>query len=180
MTTVGPRHGQHGAFHWIQAPEGTLLTLLRCCPELVVGRFVAVMSFDSGPYRLTSTDVAAGWRSDGAIAYSPRISGIEQLPMGEWDEWYVLKQARALPPVDVVVNHAGFSPEPAATATESGRRAMDTLDAYAAERLERFWSQLETIRPLAWVAEGDGLSVVLSDASLAQSVFEAVVAGRER
>ena len=178
MSLDGPRRGERGALHWACSPNGSLPVLLRRCPELVVGKFVAVTSFDSGPLRLGPRDIAAGWRSDGDVAYSPRVQAIEQLGTGEWDEWYVLDAPRRLPPLEVFVNYGGFTPEPTPNEIEPGSwwdpQSADSLDQYVSGMAERFWAQLQAIRPFGYVAEGDALTVVAADGELVDRVLAAM------
>ena len=70
--------GSHGTYDWLTT-ELDLEELLRLCPELVFGKYLAVTSRDSGPLNLTDSERDAGWISRGGIAYSPQIESVEGL-----------------------------------------------------------------------------------------------------
>lgn len=79
--------GSHGSYKWLVTDEDS--DLLELCPEIVLGKYVAVTSIDSGPLVPTDREMIAGWRSRAKIAYSPKIENAEQLPREGWDEWYI-------------------------------------------------------------------------------------------
>jgi len=77
--------------------------LLRLCPELVLHRYLAVTSYDSGIRRLTAEECDSGWQSRGDIVYSPLIESIDRLLCQRdgpdcpcYDEWYVFDTPRDL------------------------------------------------------------------------------------
>ena len=63
--------GSRGAYRWAAGATENMNALLRQCPELVVGKYIAITSFDSGALELTERDRLSGWRSEGGIAYGP-------------------------------------------------------------------------------------------------------------
>jgi hypothetical protein len=83
MLTVGSQ----GAYEWLVTDES--FDLLELCPEVVLGKYVAVTSIDSGQFVPTGKETAAGWLSHERIAYSPTIQHAEELPREGWDEWYI-------------------------------------------------------------------------------------------
>jgi hypothetical protein len=82
--------GSSGHFRWVVS-DNCLDDILQVCPEIVVGKYVAVTAFDSGPIRnLTDEECAAGWELRNDIAYSPRIASTEELFHDNcYDEWYI-------------------------------------------------------------------------------------------
>jgi hypothetical protein len=176
------RRGVQDDYHWLTAAGDVYIgTLLSICPEIVLGRFVAVTSYDSGFLRLSDRDAAAGWTTRDKIAYSPRITSVDVLSYQcdgtdspGYDEWYVFSEESRLPPVFegdrfkfkpdgsqilIFVNTSAFSlhdPEPP---------SPDTLD--------RFWTQLKSIGPVAFIADGgDCLTVVSRDKALLDIVSD--------
>jgi hypothetical protein len=63
--------------------------VLECCPDVVLGKYVAVTSFDSGPLGLTEAQTSAGWVSQGEIAYSPELHHVDMVPQAYFSELYV-------------------------------------------------------------------------------------------
>ena len=42
--------GQHGDYHWLSTAKYDLASLLHWCPEVFVGKYIAITSFDCGPF----------------------------------------------------------------------------------------------------------------------------------
>jgi hypothetical protein len=64
--------GMHADYHWMDS-EATLGCLLEVCPGIVIGRYLAITSYDSGALKVSDKDTADGWVSDGKVAYSPCV-----------------------------------------------------------------------------------------------------------
>ncbi len=100
------RRGRHGRWHWLCAPNDYgLHAIAYFCPALLIGRYLAVTSVDSGIKHLTPHELAEGWRIVGDIAYSPRVSSVETLDNDRhcggcsgYEEWYVFSEPRELSP----------------------------------------------------------------------------------
>jgi hypothetical protein len=156
------RTGSHGDYSWMEWEPGYLRDLLWACPQIVRGRYLAVTSFDSGPRPLLDEERQAGWISDGGIAFSPPITDVGQLALGEYDEWYVFDEPVWFPPIEVFINYCGFS-----------LRFPQDLDKELAAELramqDRFWSQLEGLRPESYLGEGDRLVFVTRSRDLAEA-----------
>lgn len=147
--------GTRDSYHWLSTTEHGISNLLAVCPTVVLGKYLAVTSCDSGPLPLDDVQKLGGWEQRGGIAYSPRIESLDMVPAHDlYDEWYIfgvpfdlgiIRQGNifdhpiSLGHVEVFVNFYGFS-----------------LDAPEVQDLvSRFWRQLEWIRPEAYVAQGD-------------------------
>ncbi len=83
MLTVG----SEGLYEWLVTDQQ--FDLLQVCPEVVLEKYVAITSIDSGRLVPTDEETAAGWETRGTIAYSPKIQNIKGLPRDGWDEWYI-------------------------------------------------------------------------------------------
>src|SRR3984957_11401903 len=83
MLTVGSQ----GLYEWLVTDQQ--FDLLQISPEVVLGKYIAITSIDSGPLVPTDDETAAGWESRKKIAYSPKIQTIQCLPRAGWDEWYI-------------------------------------------------------------------------------------------
>ncbi len=128
--------------------------LLSAVPQLVSGKCVIITSFDSGPFVPDETMRAGGWSIKSGLAYSPPVARPDDLPRNQYDEWYVYPSRTEIIPPEVFVNYAGFR-----------------LRYYAAEvelhgLLERFWLQMEKLRPESYLAEGEVLILATRDPAL--------------
>ena len=71
--------GSENGYEWLVA-TCSLGDLLSVCPEIVLGKFVAVTAFDSAPLVPTEEERANGWDSQFGIAYSPRVADPKAVP----------------------------------------------------------------------------------------------------
>jgi hypothetical protein len=55
--------GSHGSYQWLSMYERDISELMRLCPEVVLGKYLAVTSIDSGALKLTDEEMNAGWRT---------------------------------------------------------------------------------------------------------------------
>ena len=159
--------GSHGGYDWLTT-QHDLEALLGLCPELVLDKYLAVTSIDSGPLVLSNGEKDAGWKSRGGIAYSPRIESVEGLPHDGFDEWYVFNA-----PVDLGETLAGnifevpLGPGRVAVFVNYYVSPVDDLDPSYKALTDLFWKQLEWIRPESYIADGGScLTVVSSDKAL--------------
>lgn len=148
--------GQHGHFYWLVAPSlppSLESATLGCHP----GAYLCITSYDSGPIRPSPEEQAVGWMSRGKVMISPPLVEGLDIPYDQYDEWYLL--AENPPPgwePEVFVNYEGFTLVPTEEINEAydptwGRVGLDGL----ASIQERFWSQLEHIDPISYIAMGD-------------------------
>jgi hypothetical protein len=146
--------GRHAAYQWLSTTRHTIDDLLRVSPAVVLGKFLAVTSCDSGPLLLTDEQKSCGWVCRGEVAYSPRIESLNMVPLhGLYDEWYVFKAPAELGTIrDGNIFDFPVSPRHLEVFVNFGF----VKDAPEMEDLvSRFWQQLEWIRPEAYVAESD-------------------------
>jgi hypothetical protein len=169
MLTVGSM----GPYEWLVTDEN--FDLLQLCPEVVLGKYVAVTSIDSGEFVLTEKETATGWHSRGKIAYSPKIQHAHDLPREGWDEWYIFNDPadlgkshiqenvfevpRGQGELSVFVNYCFALHQP----------TMDSL-------VTLFWQQMEWVRPESYVADSDYLNFVSTNKALFATVHDAVKA----
>jgi hypothetical protein len=165
--------GSHGAYFWLSSAQHDLGGLLKQCPQLLLGKYIAVTSLDSGPLTLTDEERTAGWHTRNEIAYSPQIHTAEQLPYGEcagFDEWYVFES-----PFDLgQLWHGNIFEAPLAEGQVS--TFVNFLDfalsnPEVAELVRLFWKQLDSIQPQSYIADGNAfLTFVTRDKELFNSV----------
>ena len=169
MLTVG----SHGPYEWLVTDEN--FDLLQLCPEVVLGKYVAVTSIDSSEFVPTERETVAGWQSHGKIAYSPKIQQVDDLPREGWDEWYIFDEPADLGKsylqenvfevpqgqghLSVFVNYCFALHQP-------DMHSLVTL----------FWQQMEWVRPESYVADSDYLNFVTMNKALFANVHHAVKA----
>jgi hypothetical protein len=158
-------------------------TILRLCPEIVLNRYVAVTSIDSGIRQLTELEQAAGWQVRRGIGYSPLIRSIDNLQYqldGDeapgYDEWYVFES-----PNDLGERSQGnvfieqFAPARGRTAVFVDWLAfvLHNSTPSAQTLVELFWKQIDEIEPESYISDGcECLTFVSRDKQLFDSVFD--------
>ncbi len=175
--------GAHGEYQWLTVLKCDISSLLRLCPGVVLNKYLAVTSIDSGTLQLTDQEKDAGWwtseeakvfrdsswghredDSDWKVAYSPRLDSIHGLPdetHGEccagFDEWYVFE--RAVPPgeIEAFVNWSGF-------------RLYDHEWKWCTDR---FWEQMARLAPESYIADGTVFTFATRNAGLFTEVLSA-------
>jgi hypothetical protein len=156
--------GSHGDYQWLSMVDCDISTLLRLCPDVVFGKYLAVTSTDSGPLRLSDQEKNDGWwtaqngrffratswsgpeyRDDWKIAYSPRRTSIYGLPnetheecCAGFDEWYVFEQPPKATEMEVFVNWGGFR----------------LYEPKYQEWADRLWDQLSRLAVESYIADG--------------------------
>jgi len=170
MLTVGSQ----GLYEWLVTDEN--FDLLELCPELVLGKYVAVTSIDSGQFVPTEKERTSGWQSHGKVAYSPKIQHAEELPREGWDEWYIFNN-----PTDLGTSH--LAENILEVPHERGHLSVFVNYGFALYPPERsdnfatmFWQQLARVRPESYVADNDYLSFVSMSKALFATVHGAVKA----
>jgi len=166
--------GSNGTYEWLVADED--IDLPKICPEIVLGKYVAITSIDSGVYIPDEHERATGWDSRGNIAYSPKIVNTGDLPKSSeaYDEWYVFPR-----PIDLGNSHLAENifevpqaPGHVSVFVNYGGFAFDRPDTLT----ELFWKQIEWIRPESYIADGLYLNFATANKRLFASIHNAVIA----
>jgi hypothetical protein len=171
MFTVGSQDN----YQWL-VTDGNF-DLLKLCPEIVLGRYVAVTSIDSGQLVLTDKEIAAGWQSRAKIAYSARIKNAGELPRAGWDEWYIFSA-----PTELGTSH--LAENIFEVPRQQGHLSVLVNYGFALHPPERakladlFWLQMARIHPESYVADNDFLTFVTMNEALFSKVRDAVKALR--
>ena len=167
MLTVG----SEGLYEWLVTDQP--FDLLRVCPGVILGKYLAITSCDSGPLVPTDKETEAGWQSRGKIAYSPKVQSVEGIPRDGWDEWYILNN-----PTDLGTSH--LADNIFEVPQEQGHVSVFVNYYFALHQPEMkdlaalFWPQIERIRPESYVADNDYLTFVSMNKALFASVRSAV------
>ncbi len=175
--------GTRGQYRWLSSVDHDIDALLRLCPEVLLGRRIAVTSIDCLGLRLTEEETRAGWRKaddrkvykdlpsggreyqDGwVVACSPVLHSVHGLSYetheeyyGGFDEWYVFDGEIPVSDFEVFVNWGFF-------------RLYDT-EGYG-EFIDRFWTQMTDLNAESYIAQGD----VFTFATRNLDVFDGVIA----
>lgn len=152
-------HGQQGDYCWLTT-DCELPQFLRRCPEVVLGKFVAVTSIDSGEYWLTEVDERRGWTCRGGIGYSPPIQRVSWLPNARdlghcrwFHEWYVFPERRELGALDRESNMFEALLEPGRVFALVNYGGFDLGDEKGLG--DYFWRQMAWIQPESYLADSD-------------------------
>ncbi len=165
--------GSQGVYEWLVTDQQ--FDLLSVCPEVVLNRYIAITSIDSSPLVPNVEETAAGWRTRGKIAYTPKIQDIKGLPRAGWDEWYIFEN-----PTDLGTSH--LEENVFDVPQEQGHVSVFVNYCLALHQPEMkdlaalFWQQMERIRPESYVADNDYLNFVCANRTLFASVRSAVKA----
>jgi hypothetical protein len=150
--------GNRGAYRWIVWNSKFLGDLIVAVPQIVVGKHVVITSFDGGPFVPSEKEKKGGWRLKSGLAYSPEILQAKDLPHEQYDEWYVFPGRKEIDPPEVFVNYSGF------------RLRYYTSNLTLHGLMERFWLQMERLRPESYLAEGDCLIFATQDPTLYKEI----------
>ena len=153
--------GEHEGWHWRVSRHGPF-DVDDIVLQYFEGRHLGIAAYDGGMFVPNPEKIDLGWRSVGGLAVSPPIREELQVPSDEYFEWYFLDSVPdELPEFETFVNFSSFNladpKEMAATFDPTWEQnALDWL--YPLQR--RFWQQLISINPAAYVSWGDNQIVV--------------------
>jgi hypothetical protein len=165
--------GSEGLYDWLVTDQQ--FDLLQICPDVVLGKYIAITSFDSGALVPTDDEKAAGWERLGNIAYSPKIQNVASLPHAGYDEWYIFAH-----PTDLGTSH--LKENVFEVPQEQGHVSVLVNYGFALHPPERaslatlFWPQIARIRPESYIADNDYLTFVTMNKALFRSLHDKVKA----
>jgi hypothetical protein len=161
--------GRHGNYYWIEFSANTfdLYTLLKNHANVLIGKYLAVVCFDSGPLRLTNEEKIMGWQEKNEIAYSPKLTQnhIGELFYEQHDQWCLFDSPTEFKSMTSYVNYGNFS----LVSKESELTNADpTWDKVAIKKniefheqlVAAFWEEMLIIDPLNFIADGDNFIFV--------------------
>jgi hypothetical protein len=172
-----PFVGQTANYRWFATTRHVLHDLLVACPEVVLGKCVVVSSFDSGTLVPTAEELRKGWLAQGRLAVLPYVATVGDLPHDLYDEWYVFASPTIPDVAEIFVNHGGFTLQPVSVSYEfeQAQRAVGFMaDLKMIQQkadnqqglIDSFWAQIERIRPMTYIGDGDNLIFATLDALL--------------
>ena len=163
--------GSQASYEWLVTDED--FDLLELCPEIVLGKYVAVTSVDSSQLVPTDAETAVGWKSSAKIAYSPKIENAQDVPLEGWDEWYIFNC-----PTDLGISH--LAENIFEVPRERGHLSVLVNYGFALYPPERasladlFWPQIARIGPESYLANNDYLTFVSMNKALFAAVRDVV------
>ena len=162
-------------YQWLECVGLSISAVLQSCPEALIERCIVVSSFDSGPLKPTAEEVSKGWRQSGDLLIVPRIRETGELPLDQYDEWYVFATETIPSTIEVFVNDPRFTLlAPAALAAKTladaaissqpdlvgaGRHAAELVE-FLIERQSVFWRQIGVLNPESYISDGDRFILV--------------------
>jgi hypothetical protein len=175
--------GAHDDYQWLTMLECNIADFLRLCPEVVLDKYLAVTSIDSGTLQLSEQEKKDGWRTsdearvfratswghredreDWKVAYSPRVGSVVGLPNETheecctgFDEWLVFDGLAPVVEMQTFVNYSGFR-------------------LYAPEwksEVDLLWEQIARLRPESYIADGTIFTFATRHSGLFSKVIEA-------
>ena len=165
--------GSVNGYQWLVSDDRQF-DVLEHSSDLVLGKYLAITSFDSGPLQLTEEERSAGWVSQGDIAYSPAIQDVNMVPREYFSEVYIFAA-----PADL-----GMLADPQRNIFESEMQPgqVHTFvnfdfgfhDPEYANLTRMFWQQLGWMKAESYLAENDYLIFVTANAKVFSSVYEAL------
>jgi hypothetical protein len=172
--------GEHGAYRWLISSDFTIGEFLKKCREVLLGKCVVITAFDSGPITPSLEESQEGWVTHGNTMCSPRMTLLTSLPHEQFDEWYVFDEPRQLQELEVFVNYSFFTLRDPSYLLENTDPTWDRTSAeedieYLRKMQAWFWTQIETIVPESYIAEGDQFIFVTKNIESFESVQKAVL-----
>jgi hypothetical protein len=152
--------GKTHNYYWIEGNKFDLHDLVRKCPELLIGKTVAITAFDSGPLSPNDEEKGFGWYSKEDVFYAPKISDPEKLPYEQYDEWYIFDELKEFKPIDVFVNYGSFFLRDPSYQLKGIDPTWDKIGLQhqidgQREMQEKFWGYVCQIKPRSFVMDGD-------------------------
>jgi hypothetical protein len=165
--------GSTNGYQWLVSTDRQF-DVLQCCPEIVLGKYVVITSFDSGPLELQEAERSAGWVSQGEIACSPLIQRVDTVPQAYFSELYVFGAPQNL----------GALADPKKNIFESEIKQGQVHpfvnfdfgfhDPEYAHLSQMFWQQLGWMKAESYLAENDYLIFVTASPKVFGRVYEAL------
>lgn len=167
--------GTYEDWSWVVARE-MIRELSALTRENHSGQRLCITAFDSGPIRPGPQEVRIGWTVIGDVMVSPPLSPQVEIPVGEYDEWYLfpeLPSALELP--DPYVNYLGFNlADPYAPAASQDPTWDRTNYDWLTPLQTQFWSDMKRVNPSSYISSGDADIVVSRNPAFAKCVLEAI------
>jgi hypothetical protein len=160
------KNGSHPPYRWLTSNKHYMGTFVKLCPEVVLGRSLAMTSIDSGDPTLTDTQRSNDWQSRSGIVYSPRLTSTGTLFYQRdgsgypgYDEWYLFETNP--PELGELIRRNQNPFEPAHAPSPQRLMVFVNYPAFVLHDLSEktlanlFWKQLEWVEPESYVATAE-------------------------
>ena len=138
----------HTALIWKDKHIPDSHSLISAIFSMVQGNALAVLSFDSAPFRPSDEEKEQGWTTVEKASVITTLETIDQVPLADFTELMFFEtQPDTLP--EPLVNEHGFDP------------TVANWDAHIILRLR-------SINPKLWILDGDTISTICRDAGILQ------------
>jgi hypothetical protein len=174
--------GKKAGYYWLEEITPTqewlsLENLLEVCPEFVLGKYLVITAWDSGPLKLRDEDYQKGWLKHDRLAINSAVQSVNDIPYMGYDEWYIFSETPLWEPFKVFVNDWYFSlrePEGFASDGDSSEAIIGRRD--EVERMrelqELFWLQLELKRAETYISAGHRFILATREKKLYERMIE--------
>jgi hypothetical protein len=144
--------GNQSGYYWL-ASRKEIRQLPNLSREAHQGLHVGITSFDSGPLSPVPEEEELGWTMQARVMVSPPLTNNVDIPYDNHDEWYFVERpCFDQHSIEIFVNFCGFTlAPPTELDATADREWIDFLNRLQ----ERFWEQLERVRPVTYVAMGE-------------------------
>ncbi|WAC02154.1 hypothetical protein N7U66_20655 [Lacinutrix neustonica] len=158
--------GTYKDYYWIEilSEKYDMNSLISKFPELIIDKYLSIVSFDSDSFLPTESELKRGWTYENEIAYFDEMTEFElsQKSLFDiYDQWLIFEKKQRFKAMEIFVNYGGFS-----TDLNESRNELELADT------KRFWNQIEEIKPSRFILNGDKLIF----GTIKQTEFEKVKA----
>jgi hypothetical protein len=153
--------GRQGDYGWLVI-EGEVENIAEISVKSHLGLHLCIAAADGDILQPSDSEIDLGWTLQSEVMVSPVLTRKLRIPEEEYDEWYILARPDfEAKPLECFVNYASFtlvSPE----ILDIGRDPTweRNANAFWEPIQERFWAQIDVVRPESFISSGDNTVVV--------------------
>jgi len=147
--------GQRDNYYWLETDSDKLKLsdIIDNFSELLIGKHLAVISFDGDSFVPTEEEIKRGWIYKNEIAfYNPLTEEELSRPVfdNNYDQWYLFKDKTEIDQAEIFVIYGGFTLQEKANINE--RQDHNTI---MKNDQERFWREIISLKPHSFILHGD-------------------------
>lgn len=175
--------GKNLEYFWIElnSREFDLIALVKEIPDLIIGKYVAIVCNDGGAFIPTEEERLRGWYQKGEISFSPIMTS-DELKEGvfeDYDQWCMFEKKAEFDKMTDYVNYGGFTLIDRNNELEEIHPTWDKVglkkDVEKTESLKReFWNEVENINPNCIVVNGDNFIFCSKDVKEIEKIIASV------
>ncbi len=156
--------GKRDNYNWIETgvSDFCLSDLINKCSDLLIGKYLGIVYFDSGPFKPSQEEESRGWFQQGEIAYSPILT-VEELSgpiCDNYDQWCLYMEPFRIGEMTDFVNYGGFSLRDRRVELKEAHETHDIVGlekqiSHFEEVQEKFWGEIRKHTPHTFISDGD-------------------------